>query len=49
MSILATIEEDVKNKYQEKLNKELKKKNPNYIEVNFLQGVLKRIKEGKLF
>lgn len=49
MSILATIEQEIKIKYEKKLKLELAKTNPNYIEVNFLQNVLKRIEEGKLF
>ena len=49
MSLLATIQEDIKIKYKQKLKQELDKKNPNYIEIDFLQKVLKRIEEGKLF
>lgn len=43
------LEKEAKKKYSERLNNELSKKNPNYLEVNFLKGVIKRIDEGKLF
>lgn len=43
------IEEEVRKKYNSRLKNELSKKNPNPLEVNFLQAVIKRIDEGKLF
>lgn len=49
MSLILNIEEEVKIKYREKLNTELNKDKPNYIEVDFLQKVLERIENGNLF
>lgn len=43
------LEKEVKKKYNERLKNELNKKNPNSLEISFLQAVIKRIDEGKLF
>lgn len=43
------LEKEAMKRYSNKLKKELEKESPNPLEISFLQGVIKRIKDGKLF
>lgn len=43
------LEKEALKRYSQKLKTELNKESPNVLEISFLQGVIKRIKEGKLF